>query len=97
VNARKAYGEIDVYLYAFLSLELEGGESTSFTSIFSPREEPRHYWAGGWMDPHIGMEASENRINILSFLGIEAQLLGRHPVAKSQRRLWCTGSQLNTN
>ena len=49
------------------------------------------------MDSRISMEASKNRINILPLLEIEAQLLGRHPVAKSQCHLWSAGSQLNIN
>jgi hypothetical protein len=49
------------------------------------------------MNSRIGMEASENRMNMLPLPGIEAQDLGRRPTAKSQCRLWPTGSQLNIN
>jgi hypothetical protein len=54
---------VDVYLQAFLTLALDGGEwSASRPGRFTPRERaPGTHWIGGWVGPqsHSGHSGEE--------------------------------------
>jgi hypothetical protein len=55
----KTYGEVEVYLHAFLSSALDGGEwSASRPGRFTPRERaPGTHCIGGWVGPRAVLEA----------------------------------------
>jgi hypothetical protein len=55
----KTYGGVELYLQAFLTFALDGGEwSASLPGRFTPREgAPDTHWIGGWMGPRAGLDA----------------------------------------
>jgi hypothetical protein len=59
----KAYGEVDVYIYIFLTSALVGGEWTaSRPGHFTPVETaPGTHWIGGSVDPRAGLDDEKKR------------------------------------
>jgi hypothetical protein len=59
----KAYWGVEVYLEAFLTLALDGGEwSASHPGRFTPRERaPGTHGIGGWVVPRAGLDAEVRR------------------------------------
>jgi hypothetical protein len=57
-HAMKAYWRVDVWLHAFLTSTLDGGEwSASLPGRFSPRESAAGtHWIGGWVGPRTGLD-----------------------------------------
>jgi hypothetical protein len=55
----KAYWGVEVYLHAFLSSALDGGEwSAPLPVRFTPSERaPGNHWIGGWVGPRAGLDA----------------------------------------
>jgi hypothetical protein len=56
-------GGVEVYLHAFLTLALNGGEwSASLPSHFTPRERaPGTHWIGSWVDPRASLDVVVRR------------------------------------
>jgi hypothetical protein len=59
----KAYGGVDIYIHAFLTSEIFGGEwSASRLDRFTHRERaPGTYWEGDWVGPRTGLDDVEKR------------------------------------
>jgi hypothetical protein len=59
----KTYGGGEVYLHAFLTSALGGGEwSASRPGHFIPvKRAPDTLWMGGWEGPRVGMDAVPKR------------------------------------
>jgi hypothetical protein len=59
----KTYWGVEVYLHAFLTSALDGGEwSTSRPGLFNPREkEPDTHWIGGWVGPRAVLDVVVKR------------------------------------
>jgi hypothetical protein len=59
----KVYGGVEVYLHAFLTSALDGGEwSDSPPGRFTRREiAPSTHWIGGWGGPRAGLDAVVRR------------------------------------
>jgi hypothetical protein len=57
----KAYGEVDVWVHAFLTLALVGGEwSASRSGRFTPAERtPGIHWMGDWVGPRTTLDDME--------------------------------------
>jgi hypothetical protein len=55
----KTYGGVGVWLHAFLTLGLDGGEwSVSRPCCFNAgAKAPDTQWIGGWVGPRVGMDA----------------------------------------
>lgn len=68
----KAYGEVKVWLHAFLTLALYGDKlSGSLLGHFTPRgRAPGTYSLGGMVGPKANLDALEKR-NLLLLPGIE--------------------------
>jgi hypothetical protein len=56
----KTYWGVEVYLHAFLTSALDGGEWSALCSCrFTPRERaPGTHWIGGWAGPRAGLDAA---------------------------------------
>jgi hypothetical protein len=54
----KAYEGVDVYIHAFLTLALAGGDwPASRPGRFTPRERaPGTHWIGGWVGPRASLD-----------------------------------------
>jgi hypothetical protein len=61
----KAYGGVDLYLHAFLTSAVDGGEwSASRPGCFTPRERaPGTHWIGGWVGSSAGLDAVKRHIS----------------------------------
>jgi hypothetical protein len=59
----EAYWGVEIYLHAFLTSALDGGEwSASRPGRFTRRERaPGTHWKGGWMGPRTGLDAVVKR------------------------------------
>jgi hypothetical protein len=59
----KTYWGVEVYLHAFLTSALDGGEwSTSRHGRFTPRERALGtHWIGGWVGPRAVLDAVVKR------------------------------------
>jgi len=57
------YCGVDVWLHAFLTSALDGGQwSASRPGRFTPRERgPGTHWIGGWVGPIVGLNAVAKR------------------------------------
>jgi hypothetical protein len=58
-----AYWGVEVYIHAFLTSALDGGEwSASRPGSFTPRERaPGTHWIGGWVGPEVGLDTVVKR------------------------------------
>jgi hypothetical protein len=71
----KAYWRVKVYLHAFLTSALDGGEwSASRSGPFTPGT----HWIGGWMDPRAEHGSEEK--NSQHVTGLEPPII--QPVAQ---------------
>jgi hypothetical protein len=79
VHNIKTYGEVKVWLHAFLTLALYGGRLLgSLRGHFTPRGgAPGTYSLGGRLGPRASMDTVEKR-NLLPLPGIEPRFLA-HP------------------
>jgi len=77
-NTMETYGGVEVWLHAFLTSALDGGEwSASLPGRFAPREgAPNARWVGGWVGTGGGMDA-------LARGGIPASAWNRTPGHRS--------------
>jgi hypothetical protein len=62
-HAMKTHWGVEVYLHAFLTSALHGGEwSASRAGRFTPREKaPGTHWIGGWVGPRAVLDAVMKR------------------------------------
>jgi hypothetical protein len=60
---------VEVYLHAFLTLALAGGEWLLYSTVSDHSTQ----WIGGWVDPRAGLDMVEKRKKSLALLGIEPQ------------------------
>jgi hypothetical protein len=53
----KMHGRVEVKLYAFLTLALDGAEwSASYPCCFTLGDSPGTQWIGGWVDPRASLD-----------------------------------------
>jgi hypothetical protein len=78
----KTYGGMDVYIQAFLTSALVGGEwSDSLPGRFTPGERaPGTHWIGGWMGPRAGLDDLE-KTKFLTLPGLNFELSVFQPIA----------------
>jgi hypothetical protein len=78
----KAYGEVDIYIYIFLTSELAAVEwSASRSGRFTPGERaPSTHWVGGYVDPRAGVDNVE-KTNSGSYWNSNSDPLVVQPVA----------------
>ena len=87
MHARKADGEIEVWIHPFLTSSRDGDEwPVSGVGRFDIRGKvPDTSLIGGWVYPRAGVDVLEET-NILPLSGIEALLLGcaaRDPITRT--------------
>jgi hypothetical protein len=60
----RMYWGVEVWLHAFLTSALDGGEwSASRPGRFIPREKaPGNHWVGGWDGPRAGLDVVKSKI-----------------------------------
>jgi hypothetical protein len=59
----KTYWGVEVYLHAFLTSALDGGQwSASRLGRFTPKERaPSTHWIGGWVGPRAVLDTAVKR------------------------------------
>jgi hypothetical protein len=92
----KAYGGMDVFIQAFLTYELAGGEwSASRPGRFIPGESaPGTHWIGVWVGSRTGLDDMEGR-KFLTLPGLELRPLSRPAPSQSLYRLRYPGYSMN--
>jgi hypothetical protein len=89
----KTYAEMDIWIRAFLTSALLGGEwSASQPVRFTPEgRAPGTHWVGGWVGPRIGLDDLGNR-KILPLAGLEIRPLCSPALSQSLYLLHYPGS-----
>jgi hypothetical protein len=91
----KTYWGVRVYLHAFLTLALDGGEwSASRHGRFTPGERAHGtHWIGGWVGPTAGLDAVAKR----KILSLSPSLPARTQALYRKSKPMLIRSQLRTS